>query len=123
MTWGNGVIRFGKCLKFEIKTLSTASVHYLPNLLINQVTVPTVEIGKSFKYLGRFFSFQMDNIDYISEVLDLITNLMKKLAEISSHPRKKLAVCLVLFKLSKHFKFSNLGRTWVAENRDSLVSK
>ena len=64
-------------MKFEKKS-STASMQYFPKLFINQVTVPTMDIGKSFKYLGRFSNFSMGNFDHFSEVLQLVTDFMKK---------------------------------------------
>ena len=81
-TWANMIIRVDKCSTFGIRKSSTASTQYLPKLLINQFPVPTVAVGKSFKYLGRYFNFSMDNIDHMSEVLQLITSLMRKIDEI-----------------------------------------
>ena len=118
------IITVDKCSKLGIRKLSTASIHYLPKLFINQVTIPTVDIGKSFKHLGRFFYFLMDNIDHVSEVLQLITDLMRKLDEISCHPKNKLLLYhrFVLSKLSWHFTNADIGKTWVAENIDNLAS-
>ena len=117
------IIRVDKCSTFGNRKSSTASIQYLPKFFINQVTVPTVEIGKSFKYLGRYFNFPMDNIDRMSEVLQLITNLMRKLDEIPCHLKNKLVLYhrFVLSRLSWHFTIVNLGKTWVAENIDDLV--
>ena len=72
------IIRVDRCSTFGIRKSSTASIQYLPKLLISQVPVPTVDVGDSFKYLGRYFNFSMDSIDHISEVLQLITGLMQK---------------------------------------------
>ena len=100
-------------------------MQYLPKLFINQVTVPTVNIRKSFKYLGRFFNFSMDNFDHLSEVLQLVTDLMRKLDDIPCHPKNKLLLYhrFVLSKLSWHFTIAGLGKTWVTENIYNLVSK
>ena len=100
-------------------------MQYLPKLFINQVTVPTVNIDKSFKYLGRFFNFSMDNFDHLSEVLQLVTDLMRKLDDIPCHPKNKLLQYhrFVLSKLSWHFTIADLGKTWVTENIYNLVSK
>ena len=119
------IIRVDKCTTFGIRKSSTASIQYLPKLFINQVIVPTVDIGKSLKYLGRFFNFSMDNIDCMSEVLQLVTDLMSKLDEIPCHPKNKLLLYrrFVLSKLSWHFTIADLGKTWIAENIDNLVSK
>ena len=47
-TWVSRVIRANKCLTFGIKKPQTSS----PKLVINEAKVPTIENGKSFKYLG-----------------------------------------------------------------------
>ena len=86
-TWANIIVRVDKCSTFGIRKSSSASMQYLPKLFINQVTVPTVNIGKSFKYLGRFFNFSMDNFDHLSEVLQLVTDLMRKLDDVPCHPK------------------------------------
>ena len=105
------IIRVDKCSTFGIRKSSTASMQYLPKLFINQVTVPAVDIGKSFKYLGRFFNFSMDNFDHLSEVLQLVTDLMRKLDDIPCHPKNKLLLYhrFVLSKSSWHFTL----RIWV----------
>ena len=80
------IARVDKCSTFGIKKSSTSSIQYLPKLLMNQVVVPTVEIGKSFEYLGRYFNFSMDYVDHISEVLKLITDSKSKIYTITCHP-------------------------------------
>ena len=96
------IIRVDKCSTFGIRKSSPALIHYLPKLFINQVTVPPVEIGKTSNYLGRFFNFPMDKIDHMSEELQLITDLMRKLDEIPCHQKNKLLLyhSFVLSKLS-----------------------
>ena len=54
--WANMIIRDDKCLKFGIRKSSTASLQYLQKLFINQGTVQTVDIGKSFRYFGRYIN-------------------------------------------------------------------
>ena len=124
-TWASMVIRVDKCSTFRIKKSQTSSTQYLPKLLINQTKVPTVENGKSFKYLGRIFYFSMNNIDHKSEVLELITNLMSKIDKIPCHPRNKLQLChrFVLSKIAWHFTITDIGETWVTENIDNIVSQ
>ena len=59
------------------------------------------------------------------EVLKLVTDLMTKLDEIPCHPKNKLLMyhCFVLSKESWHFTIMDLGKAWIAENIESLVSK
>ena len=119
------VIRVDKCSTFGIKKSQTSSTQYFLKFLINQTKVPTVENGKSFKNLGRIFNFSMNNMDHKSEVLELVTNLMRKIDEIPRHPRNKLQLYhrFVLSKIAWHFTIADIGKTWVTENIDNLVSQ
>ena len=65
-------IRVDKCSTFGIKKSSTLLIQYLLKLIINHEVVPTSDIGKSFRYLGRHFNYTMDNQIHMSEVLDLL---------------------------------------------------
>ena len=82
--WADMTIRVDKCSSFGIKKSSTSSVQILPKLIINHDLVPTVNIGSSFKYLGRYFSFSMDNVEHRSILLATINiyyaQLIKSLA-------------------------------------------
>ena len=100
------------------------SVQYLPKMALNYDLIPTVEIGKSFKYLGRYFDFSMNNHNHLSEVLDLITNVMTQIDRIPCHPKNKLLLYhrFVLSKLSWLFTIANFGKAWVVENVNNLVT-
>ena len=67
----------------------------------------------------------MDNIEHVSEVVQLVTDLMNKLVDISCHPKNNFLLYhrFILSKLSWHFTIADLAKTWIAENMDSLVSK
>ena len=68
-----------------IKKSSTSSTQYLPKLIINQEVVPTVDIGKSFRYLGRHFNYAMDKKIHMSKALDLLQDLMNRIDSLSCH--------------------------------------
>ena len=103
--WSNMIIRVDKCFTFGIRKLCTKSVQYLPKLLINGVLVPCVEMGESFRYLGRYFDFNMSNNQHMSELSSLVQDLMCDIDEKPLHPKNKplLYSRYVLFKLSWHF--------------------
>ena len=103
---------------------TTSSVQFLPKLIINNSLVPTVERNNSFKYLGRFFNFSMDNTDHMSALLSTINDLMMKVDCLSCHPKNKLLLYhrFVLSKLSWHLTIADLSKTWVIENLDSIVT-
>ena len=83
-------IRVDKSSSFGIKKSSTSSVQFLPKLIINHDLVPTVSIGSSFKYLGRYFSFSMDNVEHRSILLETINDLLCTIDEIPCHPQNEL---------------------------------
>ena len=66
----------------------------------------------------------MKHHDLLSDVLDLVTNLMKQIDGIPCHPKNKLLPYhrFVLSNLSWHFTTANLGKTGVVENIDHLVA-
>ena len=124
-SWADMTIRVEKCMSFGIKKSSNSSVQFCPKLLINQNLVPAVEIGNSFKYLGRFFTFTMDNCEHKSILLDTLSDLLNKIDVIPCHPKNKLLLYhrYVLSKLSWHLPIADLIKTWVVENLDSAVTR
>ena len=117
-------IRVDKCITFGIKKSTTSSVQFLPKLIINNSLVPTVERNNSFKYLGGFFNFSLDNTDHMSALLSIINDLVMKVDCLPCHPKNKLLLYhrFVLSKLSWHLTIADLGKTWVIENLDSIVT-
>ena len=119
------IIRVNKCSTVGIRKSSSSSTLYLPRLIINHETVPTVDIGKSFRYLGRHFNYTMDNQVHMSEALELLSDLMKKIDDLSCHPKNKLIIYhrYVLSKLSWHLTIADLSKTLVIQNLDNVVSR
>ena len=122
--WAGMKIRVDKCSTFGIKKAATSSCQYLPKLIINNSVVPTVAKDMSFKYLGRYFNFTMDNSDHMSTLLNSINDLMVKIDCLPCHPKNKLLLYhrFVLSKLSWHMTIADLSKTWVVENLDNIVS-
>ncbi len=119
------VIRVEKCSTFGIKKALTKSVQYLPKLLIKNDLIPTVKIGESFEYLGRFFDFDMSNQEHKSKLISLIDELMSDIDLKPLHPKNKVLLYsrYVLSKIFWHFTVATISRTWVTENVDSLINK
>ena len=122
--WAGMKIRVDKCVTFGIKKSATSSVQFLPKLTLNNSLVPTVEINKSFKYLGRYFNFNMDNNDHMSTLLSTIKDLMIKTDSLPCHPKYKLLLYhrFVLSKLSWHLTIADLSKTWVIDNLDNIIT-
>ena len=120
--WSNMIIRVDKCSTFGIRKLCTKSVQYLPKLLINGVLIPCVEMGESFRYLARFFDFNMFNNQHMSELSSLVQDLMNDIDIKPLHPKHKLLLYsrYVLSKLSWDFTIANISKAWITEHLDSL---
>ena len=84
------IIRVDKCSTFGIKKQLTKSTQYLPKLFVNNCLVPRVEIGESFRYLGRYFNFNMSDNDHKSEILDTLTDFLNKIDQLPLHPKNKM---------------------------------
>ena len=123
--WSDMIIRVDKCSTFGIKKQLTKSIQYLPKLFVNNCLVPRVEIGESFRYLGRYFNFNMSDNDHKSEILDTLTDFLNKIDQLPLHPKNKIRLYsqYVLSKISWHFTISDIGKTWVNETLDPIVSK
>ena len=123
--WSNMIIRVDKCSPFGIKKVLTKSVQYLPKLLINNGLIPTIKMGESFKYLGRFFDFDMSDQEHKSELMSLIDELMSDIDHKPLHPKNKLILYnrYVLSKISWHLTVAPLSKTWVTETIDSVINQ
>ncbi|CAB3995187.1 Hypothetical predicted protein, partial [Paramuricea clavata] len=122
--WAQMIIRVDKCSTFGIRKQVTKSIQYLPKLFINNCLVPRVEFGKSFRYLGRYFDFNMSDEDHKSEVYDTLTNILNEIDDLPLHPKNKILLysSYVLAKISWHFTLSDIGKTWVNDKLDSIAS-
>ena len=119
------IIRVDKCSTFAIKKALTKSIQYLPKLLINNCPVPTVKIGESFKYLARFFGFNMSNKKHKLELISLVNELMSDIDLAPLHLKNKLLLYsrYILSKISWHFTVASLLKTWIVENVDPVINK
>ena len=88
--WSDMIIRVDKCSTFGIKKVLTRSAQYLPKLLIGNRLIPSIKIGESFKYLGRFFDFDMSDKEHKSELISLVNELMNEIDLKPLHPKNKL---------------------------------
>ena len=83
------IIRVDKCSMFGIKKHSSKSIQYQPKLFVNHLLVSRIEIGESFRYLGRYFNFNMSDEKHQLEICDLFNNIISKIDELHLHPEIK----------------------------------
>ena len=123
--WANMIIRVDKCSTFGIKKQLTKSIQYLPKLFVNNNLVPRTEMGKSFRYLGRYFDFNMSDEEHKSKLLDVFNDIMNKINELPLHPKNKILLYsrYLLSKISWDFTVSDISKTWICETLDGIASK
>ena len=123
--WANMIIRVDKCSTFGIKKQLTKSIQYLPKLFVNNNLVPRTEMGKSLRYLGRYFDFNMSDEEHKSELLDVFNDIMNKINELPLHPKNKILLYsrYLLSKISWDFTVSDISKTWICETLDGIASK
>ena len=77
--WSGMTIRVDKCKTFGIKKTVTRSVQFKPKLFLVREQVPTVDMDKSFKYLGRWYNFEMDNAEHKANIIQLTNDILMKI--------------------------------------------
>ena len=108
------IIRVDKCSTFGIRKTITKSIQFLLKLLINNRLIPTINIGESFQYLGRYFDFEMSSNNHKEELTILVNELMTDIDFKPLHPQNKILLIFTVLTLSK---------TWVTENIDPIVNQ
>ena len=121
--WANMIIRVDKCVTFGFKRFSSRSLQFQPKLFINSELLPVVNSGESFKYLGRYFNFEMDNEKHKDHLKSCLLDMMKLIDSLRILPKNRLLLYqrYVLSKLSWHLTVADLSKTWVIENLDNVV--
>ena len=81
-------------------------------------------MGESFRYLGRFFDFNMSKSQHMSELSSLVQDLMNDIDLKPLHPKHKVLLYsrYVLSTLSWQFTIANISKTWKKEHLDSVVN-
>ena len=57
-----------------------------PKLFVNNEQIPALRNNESFKYLGRYFNFEMDNEERKKELLDITNKILNKVDTVPLHP-------------------------------------
>ena len=71
-------LRPDKCTSFGMAKIKGSYNQIEPKLFIDGTPIPSVKIGDHFKYLGKLFSFKMDNQDIKEELTSTLKNLLEK---------------------------------------------
>ena len=97
----------------------------MPKLFVNNELIPTVEIGKSFEYLGRYCNYDMDDEEHKKNILETVRELLYEVDSLPLNSKNKILLhkSQILSKLSWDFTISDISVTWVKTNIDMKVLK
>ena len=104
---------------------SSRPLQYEPRLFINTELVPTVRSGESFKYLDRYFNFEMGN-EILKEKLKFsLSDMLCRIDALLVLPKNKILLYqrYILSKFSWHFTVATLSKTWVIQHLDNVASR
>ena len=120
--WSGMTIRVDKCKTFGIKKMVTRSVQFKPKLFLVREQVPTVDMDKSFKYLGRWYNFEMDDAEHKANVIQLTNDMLMKTESLPLHPRNKILLYsrYLHSKLSWDLTVADTDKTWIVNNIDNI---
>ena len=99
------IIRVDKCHTFDIMKKNTTWTQTKPKLYVINEVIPPLKVDESFKYLGRYFNFSMNNQKHKEELLETTTTTLNNIIKLPLHPNNKLNLYSKRFlsKLSWHF--------------------
>ena len=65
-------------------------MQFQSNLFLNKESVPSVKSGESFRYLGRYFNFEMDDKDHKVQIQSCLLNMLQHIDSFTNLPSNKL---------------------------------
>ena len=111
------------CDIWDQKFFFTTS-QYESKLFINIEHVPTVKSGDSFKYLGRYFKFEMDNTMHKEKLESSLSDMLYRIDALRVLPKNKILLYqrYILSKLSRQLTVATLSKTMVIQNLDNITN-
>ena len=121
--WAKMTIRPDKCQSFAMKKVATLCNQYKAKVYINNVQFKGVKDNQSFKYLGRWFSMEMNNIEHKEEFLVTTEKILSMIHQLPLHPRNKLLLYNQYFlsKISWDLTITDIAITWVKKTLTRYV--
>ena len=120
-TWCNMIIRVDKCKTFGVAKLGSTAKQIYPKLFVNGEIISALKDNESFKYLGRYYNFDMSNENHKKILIEEVEDILSIIAKLPLHPKHKLDLYnrYLLSKISWHLTIADLTETWVKEVLDN----
>ena len=95
-----------------------------PKLFTDGTPVPSVKLGDQFTYLGKTFTFKMDNQEIKSQLIARLKNLLEKIstAKLSLQLKLKIVRLYLPTQFNFQLRIYNFSQTWLENELDSLIT-
>src|SRR6218665_1128372 len=116
-------LRIDKCISFGMRKQEGSYQQYRPNLTINDEIIPALELGSSFKYLGKLFGFQRDLTEEKAHLMDQLTSYLNTISHLNIKAQLKLKILRAYIPVQLNFDLPiyDLSYTWIEQNLDAAV--
>ena len=121
--WADMSLRIDKCSTFGMHKCNGNYIQFKPSFFINGQPIPTVDIGSSFKYLGKLFDFDM-KCEEIKIILSRrLTDMLSTVSKLSISTQMKLKILRQYFPTQFQFdlKSYDISLTWIEQVLDSTI--
>ena len=108
-------IRHDKCSTFGMLKKDGIYCQIFPNLSIEKSSIPCTAGGGVFRYLGRLFSFSMDNAEVKSQTVEKLKHLLITTSNLKVSALLKLKILATYIHSQLLFKLKTyeLPITWM----------
>ena len=119
------IIRVDKCDTFGIMKKNRTSTRTNPKLNVNNEVMPPLKDNENFKYLGRYFNFNIHNQKHKKYLLENTNTTLNNIDKLPLHPNNKLNLYNKYFlsNLLWYLTIADITEICVQEKPDSLCHK
>ena len=121
--WSGMHLRIDKCVAFGMRKQEGVYKQYLPNLTIDNSPIPALELGSSFRYLGKLFNYEMNNEEAKTNLVNRLSALLEKIKILKVKVTMKLKILRIFVPSQVNFELRiyDFSYTWIEQSLDSLV--
>ena len=116
-------IRIDKCCTFGMRKQSGSYIQFQPNLNVGDSSIPALEDGANFKYLGKFFDFLMNNSEIKNILEHRLTSLLKTTSTLKIKPQQKMQILRLYIPSQMNFDLRtyDISYTWITQVLDAKI--
>ena len=122
--WADMSLRADKCIVFGMLKIGGSYQQFKPVLSSGQHQIPYVEIGQSFKYLGKEFSINMNDLAAKDHLVTKLLTILTTISELSIRAQTKLKLLKLYVPSQLSFELSvyDISATWITQHLDAMVT-